>query len=365
MRTTDERPTPPGSFHFFAGVVLTALAVGVVAIGVVLKFGLPWPVDRPDAGAEFFFPEGVYADLVKAGAVGEGVIGDRLPSTPHNTFFVQPDDELGYRLRPNVRAEVAVIPTKGLENFESSMIQAPAGAQLSEATRSFIASSEAFHIAYTTDAEGRRQTTPPTTARDKVLLVGDSVVFGYGVNDEVTAASQLQGLLGPATQVVNAGVAGYDGDQVVRVADRLSAARDYSTLVYVACQNDFSTDDDDATIASVTRVMAGLKQLAGRFERGVVVVLTTYVDYAARDVLSGEVFDTAARGWGDMLRRRLEREAVASGFRFVDFSAVIDRHRQRERSMLAPFALYVDRSHLSNEGNRLLAAELAKVMATR
>ena len=54
-------------------------------------------------------------------------------------------------------------------------------------------------------------------------MIGDSVTMGHGVERGETFANQLEGLIdrftpgGPTSQVVNAGVQGYDTEQEVQM----------------------------------------------------------------------------------------------------------------------------------------------------
>ena len=67
-----------------------------------------------------------------------GVIGDNFSglgsNEEHNNFFVQPDDWLTYKLRPNVRVEVVVPLAQGSLNLDPPTLNIPAGAQFTEAT---------------------------------------------------------------------------------------------------------------------------------------------------------------------------------------------------------------------------------------
>ena len=77
-------------------------------------------------------------------------------------------------------------------------------------------------FAYRIDGNGHRRTLPAVSSDKELLMIGDSVTFGVGVNDAETAASQLQASLGDSYRVINTGVGGYTGQQAYTVADQLS-----------------------------------------------------------------------------------------------------------------------------------------------
>jgi lysophospholipase L1-like esterase len=355
--------------HFLAGVFLTLLGVGA-AIALLVSRGAPPAMWTTLGRAEppIALPPDVLADLTRAGVIGDNFSG--LNSTAeHDNFFVQPDDWLTYKLRPNVRVEVVVPPAKGEFNLDPPTLNIPDGAQLADATRAYLSLAR-LRVAYTTDADGRRLTTPVTSAPRKVLIVGDSVGFGLGVDDQDTVASQLQQLLGPGIQVVNAAVGGYTGEQAVRMADVVSRSRAYEAVIYIACENDFDPDSDppDAdgagrqSLTSVREIVAGFMGIAGRFEAGVTVLLTTRLEYEAQDVLLAAGADRPALDHTSRIKTDLARESAAAGFRFAGWSDIVADHRQAAKSVLAPFALYVDHTHLSRAGNGLLAEKLVSLL---
>lgn len=63
----------------------------------------------------------------------------------------------------------------------------------------------------TTNADGLRTTVPRarTPGRIRVALMGDSTVFGWGVDDGATVADGAQAVLGDGYEVLNAGQPGY------------------------------------------------------------------------------------------------------------------------------------------------------------
>lgn len=71
----------------------------------------------------------------------------------------------------------------------------------------------------------------PESGSDEVLVVGDSQVFGLGVEEDETFASVLSKELG-GTTVVNAGVPTYGPPEYERLLDRLLQERKPKTVVY-------------------------------------------------------------------------------------------------------------------------------------
>ena len=78
--------------------------------------------------------------------------------------------------------------------------------------------SAAFEV--TTNADGLRtshqRVRPPDQKR--VMVFGESTVFGWGVPEEAVPAVLLEGALGPGWQVINGGQPGYTSEQVSRLS---------------------------------------------------------------------------------------------------------------------------------------------------
>lgn len=69
----------------------------------------------------------------------------------------------------------------------------------------------------TTNARGARGPADvpyERTGKRRILVIGDSFAFGWGVNDDETYAARLEAAL-PDTEVVNLGVGGYGTDQML------------------------------------------------------------------------------------------------------------------------------------------------------
>ena len=96
----------------------------------------------------------------------------------------------------------------------------------------------------TTNALGLRGADigPKTPGTTRVLLVGDSFVFGVGLDEEHTLSARLQRMLGAAgrpSEVLNLGVAGYSTDQEYVLFRELAERLAPDVVVLVVCDNDF------------------------------------------------------------------------------------------------------------------------------
>jgi hypothetical protein len=189
-------------------------------------------------------------------------------------------------------------------------------------------------------------------------MVGDSVMFGVGVNDEDTIASRLQGLLGSRYRVVNAAVGGYSGDQAIEMARRRVAEDRYRALIYVACQNDFMIERGVTFADQAREVLDRLAALSPAFDGNVVVLLETYMEYTLQDVLGDAGWPGRLITRTDDLRRGLSAVAAQRRFRFIDWTSVVENHAKRTGTIFGRFALYADHAHLSPLGSALAAEQL-------
>jgi len=91
----------------------------------------------------------------------------------------------------------------------------------------------------------------PEVSRDvptgvtRALVLGDSFVFGVGVDEEHLFSSELQRRLGPGYEVVNMGVSGYSTDQEYLLFESLGASFGATLVVLVMCDNDFEGNTQD------------------------------------------------------------------------------------------------------------------------
>jgi hypothetical protein len=82
-----------------------------------------------------------------------------------------------------------------------------------------------------------------------VLVLGDSYVFGLGVDEENLFTTHLEQLLASRSnrtvEVVNMGVPGYSTDREILLLEELGLKLFPDLVVRVVCDNDFDANTED------------------------------------------------------------------------------------------------------------------------
>lgn len=116
------------------------------------------------------------------------------------------------------------------------------------------------------DAEGNRVVSPDHSLlkprpdeqdKDTILLLGDSCVFGQGVNDEETIGSQLQNLIWSRHQdvkVKNIGVPGYTSWNEYKAFEEYLGKHQVSDVILIYVPNDVTFDNNQFRDARFTTV---------------------------------------------------------------------------------------------------------------
>jgi len=308
-----------------------------------------------------FLPKDVLEELTQLNAVIENA-GNPTNQPEHNTLAVIPDDELTYVLRPDTKMFVSVLRTTRAYNFDPPVLVLKYADRdlISERLRSYLKDQSRLSYSYSTDHNGFRRTVPYIDSNEQVLIIGDSVAFGVGAEDEDTAASHLQMMVGKRYRIVNAGVGGYDGQQAFLMAKKISNKTRFAGLIYVACQNDFRRRED--WIQEANDVLAKIKSISERFNNNIVVVLHTYMEYNLRDILLQDGWKEKRIQKTHALRSALPKICKEYGYGYYDWTDIVDDFLKLEKSIFSRFALYADHCHLSPLGNRLMAEKLFKIM---
>jgi hypothetical protein len=348
---------------FLAGV-LTSSAIAVVFVAfLVITVGPTTVLQKigiSTTGMVLDITDDLIEDMKQIGAV-VGNANNPTGARKHDTILVRPDDELGYVLRPNTSVSVHLLKARDPLNLDPPGVYFELGAEVPPRLRDYLNTQSRVELSYTVDEEGFRLTLPRVESHSKILMVGDSALFGVGVNDESTLASYLQGLVGDSYRVVNAGVGGYSGHQSFQVARKLGRKGGYDVLIYVAHHNDFHIRHV-ASAEKADEIISEFRSLTDAFPGGIVIALVTYMEYTLHDVLLESGWRQKRIDATDDVRRRLRDLTAEAGFVFVDWTEVANDHAEQERTIFSKFGLYVDHSHLSPRGNLLFAERIYERM---
>lgn len=363
MRTSPDQSRQDRTtlFAYIIGLMTAVVILGLCLVFVGYKIGFSNVkraiMPEPTASKSLVrLPKDILEELARRQAVFSNA-GNPTKQPRHNTILVHPDQELEYVVRPNVRIFANMLNSAKPLNLDPPVLYLKEEeVEYSEQLKRYLSEESRLRYSYSTDSEGFRRTVPSVTSDKRILIVGDSIPFGVGVDDEHTVASYLQRLVGREYRIINGGVGGYTGQQAFLAAKRISKDRKFAGLIYIASQNDFMQADD--WIKEATNVLTKFHSIADRFDNNITVMLATYMEYTLRDIL-------LKQGWRDdiiegthALRRTLPDLTRQLGFRYYDWTDLVDDFMKTERSIFARFALYVDHAHLSPLGNRLMAERL-------
>lgn len=144
----------------------------------------------------------------------------------------------------------------------------------------------AFHV--TTNADGLRTAVPIERAsgRRRIVLMGDSTVFGWGVDDGGTVADGAQAALGPDYEVLNAGQPGYSTTMIAWLFGEVVARYQPDLTVVFLPEH-----DNNRVLVSDQEVLAGGATMAAKLRVWLARESRLYT------VLRKQIFDAADRPW--------------------------------------------------------------------
>lgn len=323
-------------------------------LGDIVDLALPRGHERV-----LYMPSDVLDDLTRMGAVIENA-DDPTKQPRHETLMVQPDKELGFVLKPNVSLRVDVLSSTKALNFDPPVLHVAKDSKLPARLADYLRQHSRLTFHYSTDDGGRRTTLPRVSSDRKLLLIGDSVAFGVGVDDGATLASALQRKLDDQYRVINAGVGSYNGRQCFLTALRQSRENQFSGLIYTACQNDFGYSTEAAEA-----ILEGLATISDRFSGHVIVTFHTYMEYSMRDVFLRKGLSPKRLKQTTALSETIKRVSAENGFEYVDWADLINRYRGEQKNLFAGLALYGDHCHMSPLGNQVMAERLYAALVER
>jgi lysophospholipase L1-like esterase len=265
------------------------------------------------------------------------------------------------RNKPNVALWSVQLRTRLFHSYDPVMLDRLGGGEdLPPRVRAFVDRYGFRETVATTDENGDRTTLPHSSAEGIVLVIGDSQAFGVGLEDEETLASLLQRRF-PALRFVNASVpSGETRDNLARLRDRLERlAGRVKAVVYFFSESDIERGvEPDALISQVHELCERHGVASRTLVYGAYFYRTLPEIVRATTARFEQVSDEALVAKLVFRRRMLER-ARALGFHAVDTWEIVQRYRERERSLFAGLALYLDHGHWSPRGTRLIADAVA------
>ena len=300
-------------------------------------------------------PQEIFNDLNASRAVIENS-GDptNVKRTEKPITISSANPILDYELRPDVTVTAHLFDASERGNIDPPVIAYSEISRPSETTVNWLNENAVLTYAYSTDSKGNRQTIPDISADRKVFVLGDSVAFGVGVNDEHTFASFLQSRMGNTHEVINLGVGGYGATQILERARLIETADSRDIVIFVACQNDFHDNVygfDEEKLTDFMNKLVSLQKKKNFAE--VLVVFQTYQEYS---------FSNFWTVWPDKFIRNMtagiqkfERLGVDLGLKTLNWDRLVNQFNASERSIFAGMSLYFDHNHLSPLGNRILA----------
>lgn len=307
-------------------------------------------------------PDDVRDELIGIGGV-IGNAGNPTGAREHDTIVVAPDEEHGFVLRPSRSILGFDLRPRNPWNLDPPILYVLEDAQRSPRLLGYLEDQARVRFAYTIDDAGFRVTLPLVDAPDEILAIGDSVMFGVGVDDEYTMASQLQQQLGGAVRVVNAGVGSYTGPQAIARARALSQGRRLAGLVYYTSQNDFfqggGEGDPVGFVDGLLGELATMREQAGG---RVVVMFVAWIQYCARDLLGAGKREDRRLAATPGVYAALPELARKHGVAYVDWNELCEAQTRETGSIFARMGLYVNHGHPSRLGHRLAAAKLAEAL---
>jgi len=107
------------------------------------------------------------------------------------------------------------------------------------------------------DGFRRQQPEPPTSAPRRVLVLGDSLAWGWGVEQGELFTDELQRRLGSAVAIENRAVSSYGTAQEMLLMEDLLARRRYDAVILVFSRTDPADNVDDMKLRPAFRVVDG------------------------------------------------------------------------------------------------------------
>ncbi len=205
-----------------------------------------------------------------------------------------------------------------------------------------------------TDNNRNRVTVPSSDSSDIILVIGDSVAFGGGLNNDETISAQLQKRY-TAFKFINAGIpGGQPRDSFNKLQILLNLYGNHvKGIIYVHCENDFLLYEPNTPEGIVN----GLVRIIDKYDiKYRVFVYQMYIYATMPDIIRSRTQEELKNNM--ILKDATIKLARNNGFHIVDFYDIVNNYRNSTGSPFAGFALYVDHCHFSSQGVKMVVDQM-------
>lgn len=254
-------------------------------------------------------------------------------------------------LKKNVQIKNYMIQSNARGSYEHPTIFRLAETD-DEYLNNYIKTKNYFTYEYETNELNQRIVIPYIENKKKIIIVGDSVGFGVGVNNGSDVVSLLQKKTNDF-QFINLSVGGYNTQEIQKVISDNKYINTNAIIIYIACQNDFITLDE-ANIFDQKKLLSAKKLIETKIKQGLykdgLIVLTPDIYFLLSNFIqeySNEQIITLKNSY--------------DFFDNLDFKNKINFYKHlkildlENKSFTNSFSYYVDQIHFSPRGNQVLA----------
>ncbi|MFO1059501.1 MAG: hypothetical protein U1E53_21345 [Dongiaceae bacterium] len=292
-----------------------------------------------------------YVELFKENGVGLGNSPYRELRTKQGSINQVVDGCL--EMKPNLRKTLSFMRSELYNNFDPLNYFYDTDRKLPAELQAFLDRYTFRKVHLTTDANGYRITVPKVESPDKILIMGDSMAMSAMVEDDETLASQLQAR-DPKHQYISIGVGGASAEDVVCALER--AVKRYPGqirgIIYPYSEGDLHANHPLGAPERLIPRLAKIKEEAGIQDFTIIAMTYIYNSMPELTRIPGTRGYDFPRNTEE--KARLLKLAREAGFRTFDFIDVTLEEQKASGSAYAPFAFFIDISHLSREGIRRL-----------
>ena len=225
-----------------------------------------------------------------------------------------------------------------------------------------------YHIS--TDGEGNRKTVPQINSDKNLLVIGDSVAFGIGADDDEHFSSRLQFYLGNTVSVTTVGVGGYQYQQIKHKLKSALKQKKYDGIIYIFCLNDFWSFLDGEDWSSKKNTEVSLRDLKDFFNllkkqadgKPVMIILVEYMEHLIPSFFLENGWSAERITYMETIRDLAIDLCERKGFSLIDWGEIVDDVSESDGSFYAKIGLYFDHIHMSPRGYDLLAERAAKIL---